>query len=351
MTELRLEALRKDYGDGPALDGLDLTVRSGELMALLGPSGCGKTTTLRLIAGLETPDAGAVRLDGRDMAGVEPRRRGMGMVFQRYALFPHMTVAANVAFGLRVRRLPAAEVDDRVAAMLDVVQLRPLAARYPAQLSGGQMQRVAIARTLVTEPAVLMLDEPLANLDTGLRAEMRAFLRGLQRRLGLTTILVTHDQAEAMEMADRVAVMLGGRLAQLDAPEGVWARPATRAVAAFMGATNVVPGTLAAPDRLDTALGPLPVAPRAGLAPGARVHAVLRAEALTLHAAPPAGPALAATVAERAFHGATASHVLDAGGARLTATGPAATNHAPGTPVWATIPPDRVWLMTDRSPE
>lgn len=246
MADLGLVGVTKRFGEVAAVRDLTLTVRSGELVALLGPSGCGKTTTLRLVAGFEAPSEGHVLLGGRDVTGEPPERRNCGMVFQHYALFPHMTVEENVAFGLEMRRLPRAEVRRRVGEILERVGLAGLAHRYPRQLSGGQQQRTALARALVINPSVLLLDEPLANLDAKLREEMRFYIRSLQREFGITTLYVTHDQAEALVLADRVAVLMNGVLQQVGPPEEIYARPRTAAVAAFIGVTNLVPGRVVA---------------------------------------------------------------------------------------------------------
>ena len=345
MTDVRLDGVSKDFGGGRVVADLDLAIGSGEMIALLGPSGCGKTTTLRMIAGLDAPTAGAIRFDGRDVSTLSVQDRNVGMVSQRFALFPHMNVARNVGFGLRVRGLDGTEAARRVDEMLDVVRLSALRHRFPAQLSGGQMQRVALARTLVTRPAVLMMDEPLTNLDTGLRVGMRRFVRGLQRRFAITTIVVTHDQTEALELADRVAVMLDGRVAQFDPPEIVYRRPTSRAVAAFMEAGNVLDGRLAAPDAVETALGRLVVRPRDDLDAGARVGVVLRPEAVILHAARPEGAALAGCVAARDFSGPTVTYAVEVGATRLILREQADRMIDAGAAVWLTIPPERIWLI------
>ncbi|TCH97351.1 sulfate ABC transporter ATP-binding protein [Roseococcus sp. SYP-B2431] len=240
-----VENLARRFGGTAALDGVSLALEPGEFVALLGPSGSGKTTLLRVLAGLDFPDEGRVRIAGRDMAGVPARERGVGVVFQNYALFRHMSVAENVAFGLRVRprnrRPPEAEIQRRVRELLELVQIPELAARYPDQVSGGQRQRVALARALAIEPQLLLLDEPFGALDALVRKEVRRWVRGLHDRLGLTSILVTHDQEEAMEMADRVAVMEAGRIVQLDTPDALLQTPATAFVAGFMGEATRLP--------------------------------------------------------------------------------------------------------------
>ncbi len=229
-----------------AVDDVTFDVRGGEFFTMLGPSGCGKTTTLRVIAGLEHATAGEITVDGSDFMTVPPQRRNIGMVFQSYALFPHLTIFENVAYGLRLRGVGAAEIRRRVAATLALLQLEPYAARHPGALSGGQQQRVSIARALVYEPTMLLLDEPLANLDAKLRVMMREEIRALQRRLGITTLYVTHDQEEATAVSDRLAVFNHGRLVQLGTPEEIYARPQTLFVADFIGRANFLPVRLRA---------------------------------------------------------------------------------------------------------
>jgi len=238
---VRIEGVAKRFGAVTAVAGVDLDIARGELFALLGGSGCGKTTLLRMLAGFETPDSGRVVIDGQDMTGVPPHHRPVNMMFQSYALFPHMDVTANVGYGLRREGLPKPEIATRVAEALALVQLSDLAARRPAQLSGGQRQRVALARALVKRPKLLLLDEPLAALDRKLREGTRFELVRLQEKLGLTFVMVTHDQEEAMSMASRLAVMNLGRIVQVGTPHEVYERPSTRFVADFIGIANILP--------------------------------------------------------------------------------------------------------------
>jgi putative spermidine/putrescine transport system ATP-binding protein len=241
-AELLLEDLEKRFGATAAVDRLNLVAEAGSLVALLGPSGCGKTTTLRMIAGFERPDHGRIVLAGRDITVLPPHRRALGMVFQNYSLFPHKTVGENVAFGLRMAGMNRAGRDEEVRRMLELVQLSGYADRYPSQLSGGQQQRVALARSLVPNPRVLLLDEPLGALDKGLRESMQFELRSMQQRFGITTVLVTHDQEEALSMSDRIAVMSKGRILQIGSATEIYDRPATRFVAEFLGASNIFEG-------------------------------------------------------------------------------------------------------------
>lgn len=237
-VRVELAAVVKHYGPHRALDAIDLTIEPGEFIALLGPSGCGKTTALRALSGLEGIDGGAIRIDGEDVADVPTNRRDLGLVFQSYSLFPHLTARENVEFGLRMRRVPAAERRGRAAEALDMVGLAHLASRYAHQLSGGQQQRIALARALVTRPRVLLLDEPLSALDAKVRVQLRDEIRRIQTELGITTVFVTHDQEEALAVADRVAVMRDGRIEQIGTPEELYSSPATPFVADFVGLTN-----------------------------------------------------------------------------------------------------------------
>ncbi|MBO8196446.1 ABC transporter ATP-binding protein, partial [Streptomyces oryzae] len=241
---LRLRDLRRSFGGSAALDGLDLEVAPGELVALLGPSGCGKTTALRIIAGFETADSGELLIGGEDVTAVPANRRDIGMVFQSYSLFPTMTAAENVAYGLRVRKAPKAERAARATELLELVGLPGREKHYPHQLSGGQQQRVALARALAIRPRILLLDEPLSALDAKVRLQLREEIRRLQLELGITTVFVTHDQEEALSMADRVAVMKDGRLEQCASPNELYERPATPFVAEFVGTMNRLPGVV-----------------------------------------------------------------------------------------------------------
>ncbi|MDI3567623.1 ABC transporter ATP-binding protein, partial [Bradyrhizobium sp. Arg816] len=244
IGSIALHNLQKRYGSATAVDDVSLSISPGEFISLLGPSGSGKTTTLMMIAGFEMPDNGQVLLDDRDITRLPPHRRELGVIFQNYALFPHMTVAENVAYPLRMRRLPKAEVEERVRRVLDQVHLGALASRYPHQMSGGQQQRVAIARALVFDPPVLLLDEPLGALDKKLREHLRNEIKTLHKEVGKTMVYVTHDQDEALAMSDRVAVMHEGRIRQVSAPQDIYRRPADLFVASFVGDVNLIPATL-----------------------------------------------------------------------------------------------------------
>lgn len=249
MAFLQLQGLSKRYGAVDAVVATDLDVQRGEFVSLLGPSGCGKTTTLQMIAGFVEASAGKIILDGRDITHAKPSSRGLGVVFQSYALFPHMSVRDNVAFGLRMRKVPASDLQRRVDTVLALVRLNQHADRYPRELSGGQRQRVALARALVIEPPVLLLDEPLSNLDANLREEMQFEIRRIQAEVGITTLMVTHDQSEALSISDRVVVMQAGRVTQIDAPYELYEHPRTLFISSFVGKANLLPGELG-PDQV-----------------------------------------------------------------------------------------------------
>lgn len=283
---LEIHNIRKTYhGKTHALTGVSLAIQSGEIVCLLGPSGCGKSTLLRIIAGLEIPDQGEVRLDGADLADVPVYRRNFGFMFQDFALFPHLNVAENIAFGLRMARQPRAAIAGRIAAMLDLVNLEGYGSRSIFELSGGERQRVALARSLAPQPALLMLDEPLGSLDRGLREELLEELRAILRRAEVTAIYVTHDQDEALALSDRVVIMRAGHIEQVGAPQAIYTRPASDFVARFLGFENLLPAELSRGDtmRVDTPIGPFPIA-RAPTTPG-RYTLLIRPEAARLAAA------------------------------------------------------------------
>ena len=333
MSHVVLDRVVKNYGPLQAVAGVSLSVARGEFVGLLGPSGCGKTTTLQMIAGFASPDRGSITLDGRDLTRIPANRRNVGIVFQSYALFPHMTVAGNIAFGLEMRKVPRAERDARVRAAIAQVALDGLADRHPRQLSGGQQQRVALARALVINPDVLLLDEPLGALDAKLREGMQAELRQLQRKLGITTILVTHDQAEAMALCDRVAVMDGGRILQVAAPWEAYERPANAFVSGFLGKTNRLDGLAAGGAVMFGAARfalPHPV-------PDGPVTVWIRPERLRFCEA----GGLPAVIANRVFLGQQWLYELDSAAGRLlmVTQNDGGGEHAVGTPVQVTADP------------
>ena len=342
MTALTLAGLTKRYADAgqAALHGLDLTVESGSLTALLGPSGSGKTTAMKLVAGLITPDAGDIRLDDASIRDLAPERRGVAMVFQNPLLFPHLTVAGNVGFGLRMRGLAPDQIAASVAAMLDRVRLTGLGDRKAGQLSGGQAQRAALARALILRPKVLLLDEPLSSLDPALRDEMRTLVRDLQRETGITTLVVTHDQAEAVALADSVALLLDGRLAQVGPAETFYQRPATQAVARFFGGVNFFPG-VARTGLFDCDLGPLDLPP--GIADGPGLLTI-RPEALRFGSGPNQRTARIAAIT---FLGTLSRVDLGVAEAGIQAlVGPdVARSLTPGSDVTVAFPPDSLWVL------
>jgi putative spermidine/putrescine transport system ATP-binding protein len=351
MTRLSIAGLEKAYGGVRAVRGIDLEVAEGELVSLLGPSGCGKTTTLRCVAGFEIPTGGSIAFDGADVTGLPPEKRDIGMVFQNYALFPHLTVAQNLAFGLEMRKIDATAKGKRIADVLAMVQLSGYEGRYPRELSGGQQQRVALARALVIEPRLLLLDEPLANLDAKLRDEMRFFIRSLQRRVGITAMYVTHDQAEAMVMSDRIVVMFDGLIHQLGSAEDVYDRPATKAVSNFIGLSNFLDGKVAGRDgtrwRIDTALGS--VSCGSGYVPnvGDKASAMIRPEAIEL-ASVASAETFPGKVEERYFLGNIADYrIRMADGSVLQVQQPAHAAHAVGASLGVRLPAERAWLVRE----
>jgi ABC-type Fe3+/spermidine/putrescine transport system ATPase subunit len=328
MPLLSFDGLTRRYGAVLAVDAVSAAIEPGELVSFVGPSGCGKTTLLRLLGGFLRPDAGRVVLDGEDVTGEPPNRRATAMVFQSYALFPHLSVADNLGYALRIRGRPRAEIARRVDELLALVRLDGLGGRRPDQLSGGQQQRVALARALSLRPKVLLLDEPLSNLDANLRVLMRAELKRLQRELRLTVVYVTHDQEEAMAISDRLAVMHAGRIEQLGAPAEVYEQPATEFVAAFVGVVNFLAGEVTArtPDggaTVRTAVGTLAVRGlAAGFPPGAAVRLMVRPEAVRLLPPGDAGRpnTVPGKVEDATYAGALVRYGIVAGGVRLVAS-------------------------------
>ena len=322
-----IKGVNLSYGATHVLKDIDLSIRPGELFAFLGPSGCGKTTLLRLIAGFAQAQTGQVLLDGQDVAALPPWKRDVGMVFQSYALWPHMTVAQNVAFGLEERRRPRAEVTAKVAKALELVGLSGYAQRRPSQLSGGQQQRVALARTIAIEPKVLLLDEPLSNLDARMRVSVRRDLRELQQRLGLTTIFVTHDQEEANTICDRIAVMEAGAIRQVGTPMELYERPANLFVASFLGSANILEGG-------------------AGVTVPAGQRLVFRPQHASL--SPVAGAAMSGPVAHREFLGATVRYAVRIGGREILVDVPfqsGAELRSIGETVGVALPPERMLYL------
>jgi iron(III) transport system ATP-binding protein len=356
VAGISLEGLTKRFGPLAAVDGVDLEIRHGEFVTLLGPSGCGKTTTLRLLAGFLVPDAGRIVVDGQTYSSSQgclpPERRQMGMVFQSYAVWPHRTVFENVAFGLVVRKRPRAEIRERVAAMLRLVGLEGLDDRYAAQLSGGQQQRVALARSLIVEPRILLLDEPLSNLDAKLRERMRGELKQLQRRTGITFVYVTHDQAEAMALSDRIAVFDRGRVHQFAAPRQVYEQPADKVVADFMGLVNFVDVTVEEAAVRLAADGPrLPIAVPAWARPGERAWLAVRPEDVYLAARDGTDRAgLTGTVRERTYLGNLVDYQVEAPGLALRVQAHHATLFEVGAPVALRVDAERCTLIPRDSP-
>jgi putative spermidine/putrescine transport system ATP-binding protein len=284
MTFLTLTGVQKRFGPSVAVHDFNLSAEKGEFVSFLGPSGCGKTTTLRMIAGFEQPTAGNISLDGKDITYRPPNRRNVGMVFQSYALFPNMTVADNIGFGMRVRKRPKDQIGKRVGELLELINLPDKGGRYPYQLSGGQQQRVALARALAIEPEVLLLDEPLSALDAKIRVALRKEIRSIQRQLGITTVYVTHDQEEALSLSDRVVVMSQGRIEQIGTPAEIYNFPATPFVASFVGTLNLLPATIvdAAAGRLAVAGQEIRAAKPATAGPGGKVTIALRPESVEI---------------------------------------------------------------------
>ena len=342
MTTLTLTNLSKRYGETHAVHALNLEVAAGEMVALLGPSGCGKTTTMRMIAGLLAPDAGDIRFDGRSVLNIPAERRGAVMVFQKHLLFPHLSVIENVAFGLKMRGVAAGERRRRAEAMLEHVRLEGLGARRPHELSGGQQQRVALARALVINPEMLLLDEPLSNLDANLRVEMRRLIRTLQQEFGITTLFVTHDQEEAVMLADRIALMMEGQLLQFDTPRAFYARPHTQAVARFFRNENFLEGRKRG-DVVETAFGPI-LAPSCTGAPDGDVLITVRPEhaSLVCNAKP---NSIAAVVTSITYMGTYTRVEILVGDRQWVVAAPPDQTPVMGAHVHLLLPQANVWLL------
>ena len=340
MSGLRLVNVSKSFGAFMAIDGMDLDVKDGEFITLLGPSGCGKTTTLRAVAGFVTPDTGDVYIKDRRVNDVPPNRRNAGMCFQSYALFPHMSVFDNVRFGLRMRHTPLVEQRRRVEEALAMVELEPLAGRKPSELSGGQQQRVALARAIVIQPDVLLFDEPLSNLDAKLRESVRVEIRSLQKRLGITSVYVTHDQAEALVISDRVVVMRSGRIEQVGDPLAVYERPATSFVAGFIGLANIRRGTVTGSDgtalRVKSDLGEL-VMPGPPVPAGTAVIFCFRPEDVE-PAGEGAGNRVRGRIEQQIFMGSLTDLFVDVGGTVVRVQVRKGGNLRDGDPIELTIP-------------
>jgi spermidine/putrescine transport system ATP-binding protein len=353
---IALEHVVKRFGRASAVEDAHFAVGRGEFFSLLGPSGCGKTTTLRIIAGFEQPTAGRILLDGHDVAGVPPFRRQVNTVFQHYALFPHLTVRDNVAFGPRSRKLDAAATARRVAELLAVVRLDAFADRKPAQLSGGQQQRVALARALANHPSALLLDEPLGALDLALRQAMQLELKRIQREVGITFVYVTHDQEEALTMSDRIAVMSEGRIEQIGSPREIYDAPATGFVAGFIGAANLLPAVVRDVDgtavTVELAGGHRVTVPAGSgaAAAGSTVSVMLRPERLRLaESAPPDGESLPVTLEQSVFRGPVVRHTLRAADGTVivahAAAGPCLPAFRPGLALWLTWDADAARVL------
>jgi ABC-type Fe3+/spermidine/putrescine transport system ATPase subunit len=355
MQKLNLKGLTKRYGAVAVVDHIDLALQEGEFVSLLGPSGCGKTTTLRMIAGFIDPSEGTIEMNDRLMsspsASVPPERRNMSMIFQSYAIWPNMTVFENVAFGLRARRLPGEEVRRRTNDMLAIVKLDQLSARYPNELSGGQQQRVALARAIVVKPEVLLLDEPLSNLDANLREEMRGEIRRLHDEFRMTTVYVTHDQSEAMAISDRIAVMNKGKVDQLDAPVNIYRTPKTRFVAGFIGRTNFIEGRpngdMVDFDGFNVATSRLGTS---SIPAGVSTFSV-RPQSMEVLASQPAEasqPVIAGKIANRTFLGETWDYTFASeSGLRLRVVSSPANALEMHQPVWLRIDPSQIVRVED----
>jgi len=350
-TSVHIESVTKQFGDFTAVNKVDISIAKGEFFTLLGSSGCGKTTLLRIVAGFMQQSSGRILFGDKPIDDVPAHKRNTGMVFQNYAIFPHLTVVDNIAYGLRARGLPSAQVDERVRKMLAMMRLEHLGHRRPRELSGGQQQRVVLARAIVIEPDVLLMDEPLSNLDTEMRIHLRSEIRTLQRQIGVTTIYVTHDQEEALMMSDRVAVMSAGHVEQIGSPADIFYRPRTRFVASFIGESNFVPAEAVADGVYAVPGGGrfnVPAARAAEL--GRKAEIAFRSHDITIGA--PINGGWTATVVDAQFYGATTRLVLDLGDGKTVQA--ASTGHAGsvpppvGTRVGLALPPDAFWIFPEK---
>ena len=350
---VRLEGLTKRFGEQKAVDNISLEIRDGEFFSLLGPSGCGKTTLLRMIAGFDTPDEGHIIIAGKDMTGVPPYRRPVNTVFQNYALFPHMSVEQNLAFGLRMKKMPRGEIEQRVKWALELINLPGYEKRRTDQMSGGQRQRIALARALVNEPEVLLLDEPLSALDLKLRQELRVDLMNLQERLGITFIFVTHDQEEALVMSDRIAVMNKGRVEQLGATEDIYELPQTAFVAKFIGDSNLIPATALEPRKVKTNLGEFVLDEEDALSLGQEVLLSIRPEKIRLFRHKPDLPnTFRAKVDDIIYTGSENQYILLVEGQRLMCDTlnqdiqePGHEEFTYGEEVWVALTPEKLVVI------
>ncbi len=352
MTRIRLENVTKVFGKTVAVDNVNLDIRDGEFFTIIGPSGCGKTTTLRIIAGFEVPEHGHVYFDDKDVTFLKPYHRNTAMVFQNYALWPHMTVYENIAYGLRLRKVPEEEIRRKIKYFLKLVGMEGLENRYPLQLSGGQQQRVALIRALVVEPSVLLLDEPLSNLDAKLRLEMREEIRGLQKRLNITTVYVTHDQIEALSMSDRIAVMNRGKVLQVGEPNELYFKPGNLFVASFLGRSNILEGKLAGEEPGNIYLVDVPTLGTtlrvysAKKIEAGRVYLVIRPESFEYGSKPAPSNSLRGRVENIMFLGDKYEVKLRIGEEDIVAYLPNKYSVEPGSTIELSVDPDRIAILT-----
>ena len=353
MTELVLKNLVKQFDGVTAVDDFSLTIPTGGFVALLGYSGCGKTTTLRMIAGLEEPTSGDVLIDGQSVLHLPPNHRNVGMIFQRYVLFPHMNVEKNVGFGLRMTGVAKEEIRERTAEALETVQLSGYEKRFPSQLSGGQQQRIAIARTLITRPKLLLMDEPLSNLDAKLREEMRAFITELQKSLNITTLFVTHDQIEAIELADHIGLMFAGEMVQYGTPEDIFNRPLTPEIADFMGATNLLQGTVSRTNgsgcEVSINNNNLRVETDGKYEVGSNITLTIRPEHMEFFTpndkAAPTENMLPGHITEVVYHGGTVSYYTESGNIQLQTRQRSTKTFSEGSDISIHLPSRHLWIF------